>query len=581
MPVFKLLTSAPPIAPVIQAKPKIGEPARASQSGILQRKCACGGASAMSGGCEECGKKRTPGLQTKLSVNGPGDVYEQEADRIADKVMAAPAERDVSMAPLHIQRFSGPSNGQTDAAPASVDKALASPGMPLEPKLRRNMEQRFGHDFSMVRVHSGAAAEQSTQDVNANAYTVGHNIVFGAGRLAPGTRDGQRLIAHELTHVAQQDRGMNRLQRFATCTPTRLSMEECPAREPGEAQRARAGQMSFLRLQVPPKQSGPVSGQRGALIANFDIGSAILKPNLARSSYWNAFLDYIASKDLEIEILGFSDCENKKGQNKVIREQRAAAVFNILPPKVKSLVSSQDGALISDCITENSTAADRTLNRSVALLFKSSAADFSPEEIDTPSRKFVCGPDVTPQVADAVKLTRSVFKGWDPSHRKDACDALISVWKGKCAWDIVQISKNSTAWISATYQPKCASKGADPKCGESVQIEDDCHFAGSANYVLFGAMFKLCSDEDTHWVFNYSKSNMKALIGLYKDDAPNYKASLAWANAGYDGWPSGVSSPYGDRANCIPICPLKYRGSAFDIHWYPHHKMPNWCGLGT
>ena len=85
-----------------------------------------------------------------------------------------------------------------DAAPASVDQALASPGRPLEPALRQDMEQRFGHDFSRVRVHSGAAAEQSAQDVNATAYTVGHDIVFGAGRFAPGTNEGRRLIAHEL-----------------------------------------------------------------------------------------------------------------------------------------------------------------------------------------------------------------------------------------------------------------------------------------------------------------------------------------------------------------------------------------------
>ena len=91
-----------------------------------------------------------------------------------------------------------------DAAPASVDQVLASPGRPLEPALRQDMEQRFGHDFSRVRVHSGAAAEQSAQDVNANAYTVGNNIVFGAGRFAPGTHEGRRLIAHELTHVVQQ-----------------------------------------------------------------------------------------------------------------------------------------------------------------------------------------------------------------------------------------------------------------------------------------------------------------------------------------------------------------------------------------
>jgi hypothetical protein len=180
-------------------------PLRLSQSGILQRKCACGSAAGMSGECEECSKKKRLGLQTKLKVNDPGDIYEQEADRVADQVMAAPAHSVVSGAPPRIQRFSGQSTGQAEAvAPASVDQAVASPGRPLEPALRQDMEQRFGYDFSGVRVHPDAAAEQSAQDVNANAYTVGHDIMFATGRFAPGTHEGRRLIAHELTHVVQQ-----------------------------------------------------------------------------------------------------------------------------------------------------------------------------------------------------------------------------------------------------------------------------------------------------------------------------------------------------------------------------------------
>jgi hypothetical protein len=66
------------------------------------------------------------------------------------------------------------------------------------------MEQRFGYGFSHVRVHVGGDAEQSARDVNANAYTVGHNIVFGENRFTPKTAEGQRLLAHELTHVIQQ-----------------------------------------------------------------------------------------------------------------------------------------------------------------------------------------------------------------------------------------------------------------------------------------------------------------------------------------------------------------------------------------
>ena len=175
----------------------------AGASLILQRKCACGaGASGLTGECAECGKKL--GLQTKLRINESGDVYEQEADRVAEQVLAKPAHPGVSSAPPRIQRYTGQATGQADTTPASVDQVLAGPGRPLDPVLRQDMERRFGHDFSRVRVHSSAAAEQSARDVNAHAYTVGHNIVFGAGRFAPGTQEGRGLIAHELTHVVQQ-----------------------------------------------------------------------------------------------------------------------------------------------------------------------------------------------------------------------------------------------------------------------------------------------------------------------------------------------------------------------------------------
>jgi len=144
-------------------------------------------------------------LQAKLTVNTPGDIYEQEADRVAEQVMATPAHQAVSGAPPHIQRLAGQPIGLAGVTtPASVDGALAAPGRPLEPALRQDMEKRFGHDFSRVRVHSGAVAEQSAQDVDAKAYTVGHDIVFGAGRFTEGTNEGRRLIAHELTHVVQQ-----------------------------------------------------------------------------------------------------------------------------------------------------------------------------------------------------------------------------------------------------------------------------------------------------------------------------------------------------------------------------------------
>jgi len=191
-------------------------PARSSFVPMMQRKCACGGTPGPTGECEACKKKKRLGLRTKLTVNEPGDIYEQEADRIADQVLATPVQSGVSGARPRIQCLATQPTGQVETAPASVDHAISDPGRPLEPRLRQDMEHHFGYDFSRVRVHSGTIAEQSARDVNAHAYTLGHNIVFGPGRFAPKSREGGRLLAHELTHVVQQRQGARpELQRSA------------------------------------------------------------------------------------------------------------------------------------------------------------------------------------------------------------------------------------------------------------------------------------------------------------------------------------------------------------------------------
>ena len=89
-------------------------------------------------------------------------------------------------------------------APPIVHQVLRSPGQPLPSSTRQSMEARFGHDFSQVRIHSDGKAAESAQAVNARAFTVGRDVVFGTGQYAPKTSTGQRLIAHELTHVIQQ-----------------------------------------------------------------------------------------------------------------------------------------------------------------------------------------------------------------------------------------------------------------------------------------------------------------------------------------------------------------------------------------
>ena len=170
---------------------------------LLQKKYALG-LSKLSPANEYEGKPR---LQAKLSIGASNDPLEQEADRVADQVLAAPVHSAVSGAVPHIQRFTGQETENAGTVPASVDRVLSGSGSPLDPAIQQDMGQRFGHDFSQVRVHTDFAAKQSAQDINARAYTVGQNIVFGAGGFAPESHEGRKLIAHELTHVVQQTGG--------------------------------------------------------------------------------------------------------------------------------------------------------------------------------------------------------------------------------------------------------------------------------------------------------------------------------------------------------------------------------------
>jgi len=105
--------------------------------------------------------------------------------------------------PARLQRFSK-GLAPVNSLPPIIHEVLGESGYPLDAGTREFMEGRFGHDFGHVRVHSDGHAAESARIVNAQAYTVGHNVVFGAGRYSPASAEGQKLLAHELTHVMQQ-----------------------------------------------------------------------------------------------------------------------------------------------------------------------------------------------------------------------------------------------------------------------------------------------------------------------------------------------------------------------------------------
>jgi len=158
--------------------------------------------------------------QPKLKVNAPGDIHGQEAERAADQVMRMPESQlsrvyacgggcskcqqgQSGQEHLHIRRMQA-SNFVGAEAPRIVHNVLRSPGRLLAPKLRSFFEPRFDHDFSQVRLHTDSTATESAKAINAFAYSVGRDIVIAKDKYAPHAGFGQKLLAHELAHIVQQ-----------------------------------------------------------------------------------------------------------------------------------------------------------------------------------------------------------------------------------------------------------------------------------------------------------------------------------------------------------------------------------------
>jgi Domain of unknown function (DUF4157) len=185
-------------------------------------------------------------LQRKLSIGSAGDESEQQAETIAAKVLRMPSptvQRQCSCGgdrvrckpkrnEERLQRISLSAPGPAALPPSVsfhvppvVTETLRSPGVALDAETQNYMEERFGYGFGHVRVHTDSKATESAAAVAAHAYTVGSDVVFGAGRYAPNSAEGRHLLAHELTHVIQQgsDRATPRLQRFAASETNRIA----------------------------------------------------------------------------------------------------------------------------------------------------------------------------------------------------------------------------------------------------------------------------------------------------------------------------------------------------------------------
>lgn len=206
------------------------------QPQLLQRKCACGGSSNLAGECKECASKR---LQRSSLAQGKKRIEEGET------------------------------------APPIVHEVLRSPGSPLDGTTRAFMESRFGHDFSRVRVHTDARAVESAHAVTALAYTVGRDIVFGDRQYTARTTLGDRLLAHELTHVVQQEH-----DNAGVSTELRLS-------HPGENAEQEADRVADQAVSGTFTVFPRVGGEPGLLQRQPVTGAQSSRP-------WNANLDITA-----------------------------------------------------------------------------------------------------------------------------------------------------------------------------------------------------------------------------------------------------------------------------------------------
>jgi hypothetical protein len=170
-------------------------------------------------------------LQAKLKISQPNDVYEQEADRVAEQVMRMPEpimqRQPIQVTPL-IQRQVPVEKeeilqakdiaGQSPTVTPSIESrisGLQGGGQPLDSATRAFFEPRFGQDLSTIRIHNDSQANELARAINARAYTVGKDVGFDEGQYSNVTENGKKLLAHEIAHVMQQssDRSKQFIQR--------------------------------------------------------------------------------------------------------------------------------------------------------------------------------------------------------------------------------------------------------------------------------------------------------------------------------------------------------------------------------
>ncbi|HMI52389.1 MAG TPA: DUF4157 domain-containing protein [Candidatus Saccharimonadales bacterium] len=226
--------------------------------------------------------------QAKQSVSQPGDADELEADRMAEQVtsgsltgssLAGDSTADAIESGKSVDHGTNSASVRTTNPQDSPVSSLGS-GRPLDSSIRKSLEPRLGSDFGGVRVHTNEEAASTARALNARAFTLGNDVVFNSGEYVPSSLSGKKLIAHELVHVAQnQKSGGSHQQGGASATIKRESIVGKATSFLSEKKEAAGKYLDAKKWDI---YRGMIAGMKSA--KNFAIGKLrTLVPKLPQS----------------------------------------------------------------------------------------------------------------------------------------------------------------------------------------------------------------------------------------------------------------------------------------------------------
>jgi hypothetical protein len=555
-------------------------------------------------------------IQAKLRINPPDDKYEQEADRVADRIMRMPntlsagtaftgyshgisiqracllcdeeklhrlplgeeaaleeesVEEKVAMEKepmgeriLLKKKTFGETPGVTPMLAGQI-KSLRGGGRPLSKSLRSFFEPRFERDFSDVRIHTDSKAAQLARSIGARAFTLGRNIIFSEGEYSPETSSGKRLLAHELTHFVQQKDDLR--SGLSTSTIYRFLRR---------AARPYQDVVTYSDIDRRPRADGSGTIHHGIRV---HIQSQI--------------------EERPIDVDTAIDCI-EAALRRDVQRIRAAGLIERNANAREAIRLSLERQRDQDVVTievRYTRQPERGYRVSEIQIESSDPIPIPPPE-PTPPVQWICGPDVGAAVRDVWELIQIDFDGWSNMVKLEACRNLVQPYvyrrgldpSGPRSWrlnnnafDVLGLFLNSMHYVHhRPYHPPCGFPEGrneldedENTCSNTVKIGDECWLSGTVNYGTYGIMTRLCYDWSRRVAAGaiiippplsplvqlmpqlFSRLATEQIVVAYKrSQGDDPEPPRRWAIATWDRGPTGIASG-GNRPRCQTTCPCR------------------------